>query len=376
MSAMSSTLGQNSGESQKNENDFKEYKNRDEKPNNTQSQVVNHYNSIEEKGLSYRNQSRIVYLRNFNNWIKSMLLAEYLDHIKSKKSQHEPIKVLDLCCGKGGDLNKWHKGNVSHLVCVDIAENSVISAQKRYNDMKSRNYRIFTAEFIVADLTKERVCTMYKDPKIKFDIVSCQFAFHYCFESLQQAEMMLKNITDNLLPGGYFIGTIPNAFDIIARKQKSKQNWFGNTVFTVTFEDDLPQPYPLFGAKYNFHLHESVDCPEFLVHFPTFERLAARFGLKLVKKKRFQNYYDEMKRRGQMLLNQLNGLETYPPLSGVPLLGPRADYSHAKEYFKEFPGKKLIGTLSQSEWEVCSLYMIFAFQKVDPKELVEEKQNT
>lgn len=39
--------------------------------------VADHYNMLEEKGLSYRNQSRIIYMRNFNNWIKSMLIRKY-----------------------------------------------------------------------------------------------------------------------------------------------------------------------------------------------------------------------------------------------------------------------------------------------------------
>lgn len=26
--------------------------------------------------------------------------------------------------------------------------------------------------------------------------------------------------------------------------------------------------FPIFGAKYNFHLEGVVDCPEFLVNFP------------------------------------------------------------------------------------------------------------
>jgi len=40
--------------------------------------VADHYNALEEKGLSQRNKSRIVYMRNFNNWIKSMLISNYL----------------------------------------------------------------------------------------------------------------------------------------------------------------------------------------------------------------------------------------------------------------------------------------------------------
>jgi len=38
--------------------------------------VADHYNALEEKNLSQRNQSRIVYMRNFNNWIKSMLISK------------------------------------------------------------------------------------------------------------------------------------------------------------------------------------------------------------------------------------------------------------------------------------------------------------
>lgn len=38
--------------------------------------VASHYNNIEEKGLIFRNKSRIVYMRNFNNWIKSMLISK------------------------------------------------------------------------------------------------------------------------------------------------------------------------------------------------------------------------------------------------------------------------------------------------------------
>lgn len=39
--------------------------------------VAEHYNALQEKGLSQRNQSRIVYMRNFNNWVKSMLISNY-----------------------------------------------------------------------------------------------------------------------------------------------------------------------------------------------------------------------------------------------------------------------------------------------------------
>nr|KAG5707483.1 hypothetical protein BaRGS_011987 [Batillaria attramentaria] len=78
--------------------------------------VANHYNQLQETGLEVRKQSRIFFLRNFNNWVKSVLIGETLQQIREGKNRDEPLTVLDLCSGKGGDLLKWKKGNIDHLV--------------------------------------------------------------------------------------------------------------------------------------------------------------------------------------------------------------------------------------------------------------------
>lgn len=324
--------------------------------------VAQHYNTIQEGGLELRNTSRILYLRNFNNWIKSMLIGEYIEILSGGKSRGNHIKALDICCGKGGDLLKWKIGEANHVIFVDIAEVSVADCQKRYARTKQGS-KIFSAEFIVADVTKTTLSDKFKNPSIELDIISCQFAFHYCFESFRQAKMMLHNISRNLRRGGFFIGTIPNAYEIVLRQKRSKKDSFGNSVFNISFEPGVTENYPLFGAKYNFHLEGVVDCPEYLVHFPTFERLAAKYGLKCIKKKRFQNYFEDMRKKGHFLLGKMSALETYPPLQNTKLVSSRSDYRHAKEYLKEFYGNEHIGTLSMQEWEVASLYMIFVFQK-------------
>lgn len=65
---------------------------------------------------------------------------------------------------------------------------------------------MFSLEFISGDSTKIRLREKYSDPSMKLDLVSCQFAFHYSFESLPQAEGMMRNASECLQPGGYFIG--------------------------------------------------------------------------------------------------------------------------------------------------------------------------
>ncbi|GLV41535.1 RNA guanine-7 methyltransferase [Carabus blaptoides fortunei] len=334
--------------------------------------VAAHYNTLEDKGLDERLKSRIFYMRNFNNWIKSMLINEYLSKVKEGMRHNAPIRVMDMCCGKGGDLLKWRKGNISYLICTDIASVSLEQCESRYRDMLARSHRernagrVYRAEFISADCTKVRLREKYNDPSIKLELVSCQFAFHYSFESLPQAECMLRNAAECLQPDGYFIGTIPDARVIVARQRKANASSFGNDVYQISFQSDTAQPPPLFGTKYNFHLDGVVDCPEFLVYFPTFVKLAKKYGLELVNEERFEDFYARVKGDGCQLLQKMQCLETYPPHRGNPLVGTGSnDYKHAADYVNERqqdPEQK-IGTLSQSEWEAASLYLTFAFRK-------------
>lgn len=328
--------------------------------------VAKHYNTLEEKGLDERSKSRIVYMRNFHNWIKSMLINEYLGEVKDKKKHNEPVRVLDMCCGKGGDLLKWKKANITHLICSDIASVSLEQCKSRYEDMKTRNRRerhpgnIYSIEYIAADCSKARLREKYKDPSVKLDLVSCQFAVHYSFESVQQTECLIRNASECLQPGGFFIGTIPDANDLIARVRKSGAKSFGNDVYKVNFDCDTNKP-PFFGAKYNFHLDGVVDCPEFLVHFPTFVKLSKKYGLKLVKKEKFYEYYERMKGEGRNLLYNMRSLESYPPTQGATLVGNADDdYEHAENFLKKEGNSSVkLGTLSKSEWEASCNYIHF-----------------
>ncbi|XP_054716405.1 mRNA cap guanine-N7 methyltransferase-like isoform X2 [Uloborus diversus] len=337
--------------------------------------VAQHYNQIQERGLEERKQSRIFHMRNFNNWVKSMLIKDFTDKLKGEKNSDFKC-VLDIGSGKGGDLLKWKKGGIDYLVCADIAGTSVEQCQQRYIDMKSRHKRqrerghCFDAEFITADCTRARLKEMYKKAEVQFDIVSCQFAFHYCFESLPQARKMLQNVSECLKPGGYFIGTLPDAYDIMRRLQEASDCTFGNDVYSVTFPSkEVP---PLFGAKYDFHLEGVVDCPEFLVYFPLFQKLAEECELDLLFCKRFEDYFEDRKdtSEGKFLLTRMQVFETYPPVSKTSLMGCDDEYYHAKQKIKLLSAEKdvaneeiRVGTLSQSEWEVFSMYVVFAFVK-------------
>ena len=114
--------------------------------------------------------------------------------------------MFDMASGKGGDLNKWSSRRVRHVTFADVASESVQQSRERYEE---RHKSKFSASFHVGDLTRAEPAR-WEPPlstNLKFDVVSCQFALHYCFESQKQCKTFVRNAAQNLKRGGYFFGT-------------------------------------------------------------------------------------------------------------------------------------------------------------------------
>lgn len=170
---------------------------------------------------------------------------------------------------------------------------------------------------------------------------------------------MLKNVSECLRVGGYFIGTIPDAYDIMRRQRKAQSDTFGNDIYQIKFLSD-PNDLPIFGAKYNFHLDGVVDCPEFLVYFPAFEKLAKKYSLKLIETVRFEDYFHSKIGRGKGLIEKMQAAERYGLHANRNMSwSNEEEYKHAKDYLLQkggYDNRRRCGTLSASEWEAaCKL---------------------
>lgn len=119
---------------------------------NSCNQVAEHYNKKDKIDLQTRSESRIFYLRNFNNWVKSVLINEYIKLLNPNDREARPLKILDLGCGRGGDMRKWIKArNVAWVTFADLAEKSLEECKSRYYEARPR----FTPKFIHLDATRD-----------------------------------------------------------------------------------------------------------------------------------------------------------------------------------------------------------------------------
>ena len=172
---------------QSNNSDKNSFLNKKKKPEESKEKPFVNYqeyyttSGVRDPGKEGRKASRIIFLRSFNNWVKASMINKYC-HLLGKD-----VSVLDLCCGKGGDLDKYFMNKIKLYVGADISEELIKNALTRLEKIKNEKYsNNFQTKciFIKEDLSSPQNELMEKiDKKYYFDLVSCQFALHYHFEN-------------------------------------------------------------------------------------------------------------------------------------------------------------------------------------------------
>ena len=90
---------------------------------------------------------------------------------------------------------------------------------------KNKQKEISPAIFVKnADVSDTSLDINYIIPSnVLFDIVSCQMSMHYIFNSEESVRCFLNIVTARLVPGGFFIGTIPDSNVLVKKVRASKE---------------------------------------------------------------------------------------------------------------------------------------------------------
>ena len=196
-----------------------------------------------------RDKSITLAMQDFHNKVikNRVLLGSVCNILKDKQ---DTISLLDLACGKGGDLPKWRDNNITTCVGIDYIQNNIDDdkdgACARYKFYKSQSQKqgipFPKSYFIVGDVGKsmtennyiqnrdykelhnllwksnEQISTNFE--KNKFDIVSVMFALHYFFSRKNVLDTFIDNVANNLKPGGYFTGCCFDGTSIFNKLKK------------------------------------------------------------------------------------------------------------------------------------------------------------
>eukprot|EP01083_Nonionella_stella_P145893 458171_1 len=331
-----------------------------------QKKVMGHYDTLKVQDKKERSRSATLKLRRFNNWVKSCLIDKYLGDSE--------CQALDLCGGKFGDLPKWRAAceskKLNYVVLADHSKVEVIEALSRYNTSIAA-YEEYSRVLASKKPWPRGKAVPKKPPAADFVVADC------C-RTESRARALLINVSECLAPGGYFIGTLPDANVImkIVRGQQSSRDpqtgdfGFSNEFMSLSFPGSgrlaqVPEYGGLaldlgsgglavlreFGVRYQFNLHDAIDrCDEFLVHFPTLVRLAGEYGPKPVLSQNFHSFYDDIMRRQDKASR---------------------DYQHM---FKRNVQRQSDTNFPAALWAICNIYKVFAFQKVGDQSSVKRQK--
>ncbi len=168
------------------------------------------------------------------------------------------VSVLDLGCGRGGDLRKWARYRLKSYSGVDGASLCVNEACERQKSLVSQGKSNLATSFHIADLTRDAI--PLADAAV--DVVSCMFFLQFAFGTEASAAHVLSEVRRVLRPNGVFCALLPDGDRIVQLlSDRRSQIPFGH--FRLKKMEAALQPAP-FGVCYNFSLVDE-PCSEYAV---------------------------------------------------------------------------------------------------------------
>jgi hypothetical protein len=242
--------------------------------------------------------------------------------LSHKTNIHKNDTLLELACGRGGDMHKIKGSHPSKVVGLDFSLLNITApsngAAVRYLKDKTANPHGFIPPvlYVVGDMTSfplfdqddkympillghEKGTTEYLaqfEGLNVFDQVSCQFAMHYACES----ELIFRNFAKNIQAhcSDTFFGTCSDGKAIYSLLLGKKTQYFGKTrqiagEYTKEYQDREKWSEE-FGMPVKVFL-ESFDKPavEYLVPFDKVVEIMKEHDFDLVESKMFSELYSD-----------------------------------------------------------------------------------
>lgn len=268
--------------------------------NNNQSSVQ-HYNQITKNARRQNRNEDTNCTRFVNNLVKSLLFNYCYDTFVQTNFPQDRIHLLDLACGKGGDILKWRFNlpQDSIYVGVDSSDASVDEAKRRLLQCYAHNHRnqcYFGKDksvLIKANMASPKLAPtlqQYFNQQEIFHVVSMQMALHYVTKTPEYLCNTLQNISSMLYTNGIFIVTFMNPQCIIAELGSPMCQEIRLYTKHSNYSNNCQLNIEEFGQQYHVHLDNCVhDLAEYIVPLKQLYRIAKQYNLMPIEKGSFED---------------------------------------------------------------------------------------
>ena len=282
------------------------------------------------------NNKGITNLRKFHNLIKSELIINYCEQLNAKS-------LLDIACGRGGDIHKWIQAKLKYVFAFDNHSESIYNEVKKGHSFDgaigrfkqitkiSRTKLPFIKFHNIDIMSKDSFDKINKlDSNKIYDVVSCQFAFHYFSRNTSSMEHILSIISKKLRIGGLFIGTSTDGdlvhnilsqgnvniplLTLLKNNDSSLDIKNTNYLFYITDNEiDKDKKIDETKIRKNYFEIQGVSS-EFYVFKEKLTKLALKYDLELIEYKSFYEWYTQLKKNiksGKSGYNELENMSIY-----------------------------------------------------------------
>jgi ribA/ribD-fused uncharacterized protein len=253
-----------------------------------------------------------------------ILRSVYAFHNKIKDEQYQKYVVagntiLDVACGRAGDLHKWIKSRASKVLGLDITDTNLTGAKQgacvRYLKEKATNPTFLPKVlFAQADMTKKYEEQDSRYLRIVFgdepattpylsqfkgidawDCVTCQFALHYACANEESFRSFVHNLKHckSIFFGTYLDGK--SVYALLVGKDRHTFRQRGKVFAEITKKfNDEGEWKEEFGQEIDVLLETIVKpIPEYLVPFQKVQEILTEAGFEILENKSFADIYTE-----------------------------------------------------------------------------------
>lgn len=283
----------------------------------------------------------------YHRWMKEGIFKLGAKLAVSDQLLKRKLRMLDMGCGKAGDLSRWRKAGIDGLLGIDFFDDSITNpvdgALSRLTKEARDNYVLVrydasmpltpegfdTSPFASDNEIEHRrvLRAAYGLPggidmgegrnevaKNGFEIVCCMFAIHYFFDSPEKLDGFVDNVGRSLLKGGIFIGCCFIADRVVELLEGSGEGGVesrtpdGRLVWQISHhvEESSLNAEKEFSRKIDVYVDTiNNKITECLVDFDLLQEKLAKYSITLVEEASFDVLYDEYLKEKRPAMNDV-----------------------------------------------------------------------